>query len=189
MIAETHSGTPPSPKAVKSILEKTNGNPFFVLQILRVLENEGRLDTLSSEQPIEYSIPRGVRDAIKRQTDVLPQSVKALLAVAAVIENEFSLEILERALGVEGEEILRKSRLLLTQDIIVTNEDGGLHRFAHALVREAIGASLTPAERAENNGRIATALEQVAGADAGSLAADIARHYAAAPNSDLGASD
>jgi DNA-binding winged helix-turn-helix (wHTH) protein len=180
IIAETHSGTRPSASAVKSILDKTNGNPFFVLQILRVLENEGRLDALSSEQPIEYSIPRGVRDAIKRQTDVLPQSVRALLAVAAVIENEFALSLLERALGMGSAEILEEITIAMDSGILIANEEGGLYRFAHALVREAIGASLTPAERAENNGRVAIGLEQMAGAAAGSFAADIARHYAAA---------
>jgi eukaryotic-like serine/threonine-protein kinase len=179
-IAEAHSGTRPNARAVRSLAAKTNGNPFFVLQILRVLENEGRLDTLSSEQPIEYSIPRGVRDAIRRQTDVLPQAVRDLLAVAAVIENEFPLALLERAFDADSAELLRRVEIAMDAGIVVGNEESGRYRFAHALVREAIVASLTPVERAENNRLVALGLEHLAGEEAGSLAADIAKHYSAA---------
>jgi len=72
ILAEFRFGTRATATAVRSVFAKTNGNPLFVLQLLQVLENDGRLECLSKEGPLEYSIPRGVRDAIARQTDALP---------------------------------------------------------------------------------------------------------------------
>src|SRR5262249_28037483 len=72
LIAEQRTGIRPRSEAIQDIIRKTRGNPFFVIQILKVLENDGRLEALSTKETIEYSIPREVRDAITRQTDVLP---------------------------------------------------------------------------------------------------------------------
>ena len=73
IIARSWAGTEPSAEAVRSIIDKTRGNPFFILQVLRLIENDGRLATLAREQPLEYSLPRGIRDAIRRQTGPDPQ--------------------------------------------------------------------------------------------------------------------
>ncbi len=180
IITERRVGTQPSAEAVRDLLAKTNGNPFFVLQVLNVLENAGRLESLTTAQPLEYSIPRGVRDSIMRQTELLPASVKGLLAMAAVIEKEFSAGLLEHALAMDASRVLAGLEVAIDHGICVNDDEVGHYRFAHALVREAVCASLTAAERAENNGRIALAMEEMAGVELGPLSAEIARHFAAA---------
>jgi tetratricopeptide (TPR) repeat protein len=178
-MAESRSGARPSAIVARDILAKTNGNPFFVLQILKVLENDGILETILRDRPLEYSIPRGIRDAITRQVDVLPASVIRMLGMAAVIEKDFSISLLERALGIEASAIIESLETAVDSGICLSDDEGASYRFAHALVREAICASLTVSERARNNSRVALALEVGAGSDLGPLSADIARHFAA----------
>jgi hypothetical protein len=179
IIAESLAGAKPSTEAVRSILAKTNGNPFFVLQILKVLENDGRLSALTKEGPLEYSIPREVRESIRRQIERLPIAVRELLEMAAVVEKDFSSSLLARALKVDFDHVLLALETAIESGICVSEDEGLSYRFAHALVREAISDSLAVTERAEKHGRIAKAMEEGAGTDPGSLSADIAHHYAA----------
>ena len=180
IIAESRSGARPSQAAVRSLLSKTNGNPFFVLQILKVLENEGRLETLSLEQPLEYSIPRAVRDAIGRQTGCLSSRVKELLSIASVMGGDFTSALLARALGARDTQIRADLESALDAGICLSDDEGCNYRFSHGLVREAIYASLTVTERADKNARLALAMEALAAPEFGALSAEIARHFAAA---------
>jgi tetratricopeptide (TPR) repeat protein len=148
--------------------------------VLTVLENEGRLDCLKENLPLSFSIPSGIRDAVKRQTDMLPESVYSVLSLGSVIEREFASALLGRALGVDSIEILSALETAVSAGICVNDPPSSHFRFAHDLVREAIYSSLTSAERAENHGRIALAMAASHGPDAGSLNGEIAKHFAAA---------
>jgi DNA-binding winged helix-turn-helix (wHTH) protein len=178
-LTEARSGFPPSNEVARSLVAKTGGNPFFVSQVLTVLENEGRLDSLRAEEPLAFSIPSGVRDAVKRQTDVLPEHVYFVLSLASVVEKEFTSALLDRALGADSVDVLRALESAVGAGICVKDVLGNQFRFAHDLVREAIYCSLTSAERAENHGRIALAMADAIGPDSGPHSGEIARHFAA----------
>jgi len=45
------SGRVPSPRAVEDLHELTGGNPFFLNQVIQVLESEGRIDRVESSRP------------------------------------------------------------------------------------------------------------------------------------------
>jgi hypothetical protein len=100
--------------------------------------------------------------------------------MASVVENDLSPALLERAMRSESTAILDALEIAVDSGICLSDNEGATYRFAHALVREAICASLTVSARTRNNICIATALCDIAGPQPGLLSADIARHFAAA---------
>ena len=180
LMAQHRSGLKPSSAAVDAILRKTNGNPFFVLQVLKLLESDGRLNCLTKDDRLDLPVPRGVREAILGQTSSLPRPVQGLLALGSVIEEKFSAALLERACGIGATDVFANLQIAVDAGVCV-REDGDIeYRFAHSLVRDAINASLSVESRAANNAKVATAMEDLAGADPEARSADIARHFASA---------
>ncbi|HEX5064894.1 MAG TPA: AAA family ATPase, partial [Myxococcota bacterium] len=57
-LVRAHSGREPSATAISDLHRKTNGNPFFLNQILRVLKSESRLTELDSALAVDLELPR-----------------------------------------------------------------------------------------------------------------------------------
>ncbi len=130
---------------------RAEGNALFVGEVLRSLEEAGtvvqeagtwRLGALSATE-----VPPLLRQVIDSRLDRLGETARSLLAVAAVLGQEVSLD-LWAAVGVVDEDALvdvvergAEARLL------VEAEDGERVRFVHALIRETLYEGLTAARR------------------------------------------
>ncbi|MEA2428857.1 MAG: eukaryotic-like serine/threonine-protein kinase, partial [Thermoleophilaceae bacterium] len=80
---------------VRAIHEETEGNPFFVSEIVNLLAAEGELDDPSGLDEWTVTIPQGVREVLGRRLDRLSEERNRVLAIASVIGREFSVELLE----------------------------------------------------------------------------------------------
>ena len=160
------------------LFELTEGNPFYVEQMLRhVAESGGELAA--------STIPDSVRDTIARRLLRLPAETRRLLGIAAVVGQEFSLPVLAGA----GEYTLDAADDLLGPALgarIVTEQTGrvGSYAFTHGLIRHALRDGLGAARAARVHRGVAMALESLPGSDGYAL--DIAFHHlsAAADGSD-----
>ena len=136
-----------------SIRDHTGGNPFFVLNVARLLEAEGH--DLSSVRPLP--LPAGVRAVLDRRLARLSQPCHELLGTAAVIGHRFDVPLLIEVSGLRADvvaELLEESdRSRLTLPV-----DGTEHEFAHALVRATLTAQLATRPREALHGRVADAL-------------------------------
>jgi len=81
------------------ILEKTEGNPFFMEEIVQALREQGVLarDAVVGAHsrapvPTDLHIPPTVQAVLASRIDRLPPEEKDLLQTLAVIGKEFSLE-------------------------------------------------------------------------------------------------
>src|SRR5206468_7429356 len=72
---------------VHTVHRRTDGNPFFVAELVRLLASEGRLDDVDVAGT---PIPAGVRDVIRQRVGRLPQDGQAFLTVAAVVGRQFA---------------------------------------------------------------------------------------------------
>jgi predicted ATPase len=100
------------PEGVRTlILEKAEGNPFFVEEVIRMLIDRGgivrhpeagRWIVSGDVQRIE--IPDTLQGVLAARIDRLPDDVKRVLQVAAVIGRRFQVNVLERVLAEEAEE-------------------------------------------------------------------------------------
>src|SRR5262245_11704998 len=156
----------------ESLHRETNGNPFFLGEIVRLLASEGGLDTDSRR------IPHGVREIVSRRVDRLGDECRGTLAVAALLGDTIDASILRQVLD-DAQVVDRLERA--THDRILVTGEGpeGQYRFAHALIRRVLVDDLRPSERAAWHGRIATVLERQTDASA-VVTSELVRHLAAA---------
>jgi len=177
LIARTARSEPPS-ALVDAIFERTEGNPFFVQELARMLEAEGRLAGSESSEAWRSAIPPAVSDVIVRQLARLAPETRELLGVAAVIGRDFALDVLERASGQAGEAVTRglveaeRARALRPHP-----SDPQIFRFAHALIHEVLSESLGRARRRLLHRKVAEVLEAELDARIDPPTAEIARHW------------
>ena len=96
--------TGPAPATVaRSIVERTQGNPFFVEEILRDVGPDGDVSDALNR------IPDSVKDLLLRRLRRLDEGCKRLLNIAAVAGHEFALDVLELVAGGSGRRSRRDS--------------------------------------------------------------------------------
>src|SRR5262245_40082347 len=81
------------------ILEKTEGNPFFMEEIVQELREQGALSVGahgSAPLPTDLHIPTTVQGVLAARIDRLPPAEKALLQTLAVLGREFSSILLKQ---------------------------------------------------------------------------------------------
>ena len=164
--------------------EQTQGNPFFVGQVLRhlaesraVQEVNGRwVATPGSEG---FVVPEGVREVVGRRVSRLSEPAGELLTVAAVTGPEFDTAVVGEVAGQPIAQALDGFDEALASRLVLETDAPGRLRFAHALVRQTLVDELSTMRRLHLHQQIGLALERRFG-DADSAVGDLARHFAEA---------
>jgi len=174
-LISSQAGRSASAADVQSIVDRTQGNPFFVEELLR---NVGSGDDF--EQALTR-IPDSVNDLLVRRMRGLDDTAKRLLAYGAVSGRDFELDVLERVAGIRPAEIAESLERAI-DDRIVEESTGAIGRytFAHALIRDAIYAQLSLTRRAQLHRQIGEAIEDLLGDRADEQAEALAYHFSAA---------
>jgi DNA-binding SARP family transcriptional activator len=153
----------------RELAEVTSGNPFFLIEVLRHVEETG--GTWSPG-----TLPEGVRDATGRRLARLSDATNAALSVAAVVGMTFDLALVEQAQATELVDEIAEA----CQAGLVVEEPGsvGTFRFAHALVRQVLLAELVTVKRVRLHKTIAELLEATpVRNDPDARLADLAYHW------------
>jgi len=150
------SGTSVAPAVAEHLHRQTEGNPFFLDEIVRLHLREGA--SLTSTVSLTTS---GVRGAILQRLRPLDDDTRQALSTASVAGREFDLGLLEAVLEVPRTQLLERLAPAIDIELIasIAGQPAGF-RFSHALVRETIYESLAPHERAALHRSFAVALEQ-----------------------------
>jgi predicted ATPase len=99
-LIETVSGVVPSRTLIEQVHKRTEGNPLFVTEMIRLLSSEMGADAESNSDPSEsqdgwnVKIPEGVREAIGTRLYRLSPETNRVLGIASVVGREFGLELL-----------------------------------------------------------------------------------------------
>ncbi len=169
----------PSDDLAAALHARTEGNPFFLIELVRLLASEGtlgRADAVAATQ-----VPVGVRDVLRRRFGRLPEATNALLRVAAVVGREFDLRVLSAASEYDDDRTLEAVEAALLAGIVVEDPaEVGHYRFAHTLVRQALYDELSAMRRARLHARVASFIEGLPRDDA-RLPALAEHFYLAAP--------
>jgi predicted ATPase len=183
MISAWFGRTPPTHFA-HALHRETEGNPFFIEEVLRHLievgvvgETEwGRLASFT-----ELGIPDGVREAIERRLATLSPAARRIVTMAAAIGRSFSIEVLEALAELRGERLLEALEEA-AEHRIIEEEPGapGRYTFTHALIRETLYASLSGPRRAGLHRRIGSILEERHAGDPEPPLGELAYHFVAA---------
>ena len=169
----------PSEELTTALHARTEGNPFFLIELVRLLASEGALG--QAEAVAAAQVPAGVRDVLRRRLDRLPEATNALLRVAAVVGRRFDLGVLSAATDYDEDRTLEAVEAALLAGIVVEDPDAvGRYQFAHTLVRQALYDELSAMRRARLHARVGAALEGLSRVEA-RLSALADHFYQAAP--------
>jgi len=177
----------PAPRFSARLAAATGGNPFFILETLRALYEQGTLrrdeqsiwhtpwDTADSDYQ-ELPLPAGLRQALDDRVGTLTQAERAALAAAAVLGQNFSPSVLARMTddkrqttnderqtsGVIQPSVVGGRSSVIADQLLRRQflaEDGTGYRFEHELLREVIYDRIDLATRQDLHLRAAEALE------------------------------
>jgi predicted ATPase len=159
---------------VREIVQETDGNPFFVAELLRHLTESGVIVHGSDGRPelqtsiADLGLPHSVREVVCRRVERLGEHVEQILTVAAVVGRTFDIELLELIVEGEGEEPLDALDRALQASVLVESvERVGRFRFTHALINHALYDAVGAARRGRLHRRVAEALEQLCSEEKG----------------------
>ncbi|MGH7818217.1 MAG: ATP-binding protein, partial [Candidatus Binatia bacterium] len=177
LIAAT-SGIAPSGGLASLIHRATEGNPFFVEAITRLLVSDGRLEQAHAFSLDTLRIPDEVREPIRQLLRRLSPDAQRLIRLAAVIGREFDRPLLEAASRLDRGSVLDALAEAKTAAILVEiSAPLGLYRFAHDLIAQTLYDDLPPSERVEHHRRIAEVLEETFAGGSATRLAELGRHY------------
>jgi hypothetical protein len=151
---------------------RTEGNPFFLRELVGLLTSEHRLD-----QPEMSPVPVPVREVVLRRIARLPQATAAVLSVAAIAGRDFDIDVVAEAATVEVEEALEAIDAAVAAGLVLEDQQRlGWFGFTHALVAEALYETTGRLRRVRRHRQIGQAAARVwAGHD--ERTAEIARHW------------
>lgn len=150
------------PALVETIVEATEGNPFFAEEMCRTL--------LDSEQTVEedgtwhlrtdatLKVPSNLRELLRERIARSGPAVAAALETAAVMGRSFSFEVLRRASHLAEGELIDALDAALKADLI--EEKGSGYEFRHGLIRRALYQAQSRPRRMHLHTLIAVAIEE-----------------------------
>lgn len=156
-----------------SILEKSDGNPFFIEEVVRALiENEivvpeervedgiTRHYWVSISDGANFSIPNNLQSLLAARMDQLEETTRATLQLASVIGRNFYLRVLQ-AVNPSTPELDKQVASLLRLDMI--RESARVpeveYSFRNPLTQEAVYTTILLKHRREFHKRVAEAME------------------------------
>jgi tetratricopeptide (TPR) repeat protein len=172
------TGIEVAPSVAQALHEATDGNPFLLDEVVRLLAADHVLGDPEAVDPDRLPIPDGVRATVEQRLDPLDDAVRAVLEAAAVLGKEFRLAALERMVDMARADVVvalgeaTRIRLIATDDEAVAR-----YRFSHMLLRETIYEGLPALRRAELHRRAGVALESVYRKDPAPHLAALAHHF------------
>jgi DNA-binding SARP family transcriptional activator len=151
---------------------RTEGNPFFLRELIGLLTSEHRLD-----QPDTAPVPVPVREVVLRRIARLPHTTATVLSVAAIAGRHFDIDVVAEAASVEVEAALEAIDTAVAAGLVLEDPQRlGWFGFTHSLVAEALYEATGRLRRVRRHRQIGAAAARVwAGHD--KRAAEIARHW------------
>ena len=167
---------------IKAISAETDGNPFFVRELLLHLAEEGKIfrdgQKWTSQLNLEdLGIPDGIRGIIGRRVQRLGDAARSLLTVGAAFKGEFSFEVAAAVAGLGEDDALAASDEGLAAQLLRPGTGADKFDFTHALIRHTLYSDLNPARRVRLHRQIAETMDRQWGERASEHAAEVAYHF------------
>jgi len=145
------------------IVERADGNPFFIEELIRSLIETNQIVRENSHwravnEDAKFSLPNTLRGVLGARIDRLPELTKHVLQNAAVIGRSFDLRVLKQLTGLNGS---FDSQIQYLKEASLVEPFREEYMFRHVLIQEAAYDSILIKKRVELHKRIAETLEQL----------------------------
>ena len=116
----------------ETVHRETEGNPFFVAEILRHLAESGALERVDghwagSAEGVAEQLPEGVREVIGRRLSRLGDDCNKMLTIGAAMPGGFTLEVVSRVLDTDEDAVLDLLDEALDRQILRERRDQSGH--------------------------------------------------------------
>jgi adenylate cyclase len=159
-------GTDPSLEGIRGrILERGQGNPFFLEELVHALAGSGRLLGAPGayhlrDSDLAIELPLTVNAVLSSRIDRLPPTAREVLQTAAVIGKDFAHDVLEQVVEIAATELSAALRTLLQGEFILRSGSAGGQQFSfrHPLIQEVSYQSQVADRRIRLHRKIAAVL-------------------------------
>ena len=181
------SGMANLPRFSQRLHEHTEGNPFYLLEMIQALFAQGTLfkseqggwATIYDDFTRDYSelpLPSGISDLMEPRLEGLDRLAREFLDVAAVVGREFDPFMVQQINGLDRGQLREVVDELVTRGLI--RVDRRSCEFAHGLLRETVYRDLNFLDCPELHGKVGQALERTVGeAPSPSEIQQLAHHF------------
>ena len=164
------------------IIDKAEGNPFFVEELIRSLIETGQIvrensHWMAAHDSTSIMLPNTLRGVLSARIDRLPETSKHVLQNAAVVGRSFDLRVLKQLTGLNGE-LDPQIHYLMEVSLIESLSDE--YAFRHVLIQEAAYESILFKTRAKLHGQIGEIMEELYSDRIEEFAPLLAHHFYAA---------
>ncbi len=169
-----------------AVYRETDGNPFFVTEVLRHLVETGAISRdntgrwVADDSLEQMALPASVREVIGARVGRLGYDAEQALSMAAVIGRDFDLDLLARATKTSEDELIDVLDAAAAVALVREVADTGRYCFAHALIQHTLYEDLGHNRRARAHRRVAESLEDLCGDRLGHRVGELARHWISA---------
>ncbi|MEW5991130.1 MAG: AAA family ATPase [Chloroflexota bacterium] len=198
----------PDPTAVDRLLARSDGNPFYVEELVLAGSGNGHAPGGELGGDLDGDMPPVLRDVLVARVASLSEPARGVLRAAAAAGRRIDDELLAGVLAIPVRDLADALREAVASGILVRrgsrdgrsdrdrrhdgrdeDRDGAAIEFRHGLLQEVVRGELMPAERTALHARFAAALEArladpAAGAELDVAPVEIARHWDAARRPD-----
>jgi len=158
----------PDPSLAAVLTRRTEGNPFYLLELTRLLEARGTVDPADAAA---LPVPEGVRDVIRLRVGRMPAPARVLLDHGSVAGRHLDPDVLAEVTEQPLDEVLDGLDLCVASGLVTS--DGARYQFTHALTREGVYAAIPSGRRLRMHASLAAALRRRADPE---LVTDLAHH-------------
>jgi DNA-binding CsgD family transcriptional regulator len=161
------------------VARRTGGNPFFVTEVGRLLDDATRARHGNAEA-WEIELPDGVRAAIAQRLGRLPAHCRDLLRTGAVIGTAMDIGTVAAVSDLTAGAVLAELDAAIDAGLVRAGSGRPAVEFSHALVRDTLQAEVPLSRRLDIHRRVAEHIEATYREDLDRHAAELARHWLAA---------
>src|SRR2546427_242472 len=172
---------PPHPTLSQLLWKESEGNPFFLEEVLRAWLETGTLTLTPSQANISTSLPESlpasISGLIRYRLARLPPDVLEMLRTAAILGRTFAGSFLAEVMG-KDEELVEEGLLTTVRAGVLRSDPPEMYTFSHDTLRECLYSEVTPTRRRRLHGFIGRVLEARLDQEDAQQLAQLAFHFA-----------
>ncbi len=174
------------PALARVLRDETDGNPLFVVELVRALLEGGELQQsadgwTATSSVLASTLPGSVREAVLRRVHRLDPRVLTTLSTASVIGRDFDFDLLQSICDIDEERLLDVLDAAVAANLIQeVPSSAASFTFTHALIEHALYEELSSARRHRVHQMVAEGIENRPRAEVERRAGELAYHWAEA---------
>jgi serine/threonine protein kinase/tetratricopeptide (TPR) repeat protein len=165
------------------IYQKTGGNPYFVEEVIRSLEEERVIYREEKDWKLKdvsnIELPQSVRSIVKSRIEKLDDECQNVLVTASAVGERFTFDVLRQVVKMDENRLFDVMEKILKTGVVEENVIVGedIYSFSDVVVRDVLNEEISHLRRKKLHAAVGLALERVYGNKAEQHSGELAYHF------------